>query len=135
VINVFFVSREHIMGNIDYLSVINVIIWPAVVLIALIAFKQEIASFFGQLQRAKIGPVQFEAFDRFVARGQSSLSAIERLNIEIARSRITGLEASSTLMELTSVIMPGRAGGDTAAKIKSHVEALRQLMGEIDNDK
>jgi hypothetical protein len=65
-----------------------------------------------------LGPLEFEALERLVERGRSSLSTVEQLNIEIARSRIIELEATQRLMP--------------QAEFKESIVRLKELVEELD---
>jgi hypothetical protein len=75
--------------------------WPAVMLIAVVLLRRQIApaarsllDFLAQIRKGKFGPVQFENFERLVARSESSISVVENINVEIAKSRVIELEVS-----------------------------------------
>jgi hypothetical protein len=112
----------------EYLKVIGGLLlsWPVIILIIAVAFRKPLGELIGQLHKGKIGPLQFEAFDRLVERGNSSLSTTERLNIEIAESRITELEA-------TSAVLSGDLDALSRKKeeIDAHVTKLRATIGEL----
>lgn len=104
-----------------------VISWPAVLAIALIVFRDGIRDFIINLRKGKFGPVQFEAFERLVERGHSSLSTVEALNVEIAKSRIIELE-------MTQGLMPNPKFNSIIAKMKLLVEDLEKNVSPSELD-
>jgi hypothetical protein len=64
-------------NSLDYIKTIGQLLlsWPAVALIGVFVLRRQLGpsadrlgEFLGHLRKAKFGPVQFEAFERFVER-------------------------------------------------------------------
>ena len=117
-------------GLLDYIKTIGQLLlsWPAVALIAVFVLRnhlgpgaERLGEFFGHLRKAKFGPVQFEAFERLVEHGQTSLSTIEKINIEIAKSRIIELEVTSILLS-----------EEQKRAVDSQVENLKKYIGQLE---
>jgi hypothetical protein len=106
----------------EYIEVIGGLFlsWPIVILIGLLIFRVELGKFVAHLRSGKVGPLEFQAFERLVERGHSSLSTVEQLNIEIARSRIVELEITQTLMP--------------RPEFEKNIERLKGLIAELDRE-
>jgi len=92
--------------------------WPVVILVAIWLLREELGEFIINLRSGKIGPVQFRAFEKLVERGHSSLTTVEQLNIEIAKTRITELE-------ITQQLMPND-------EFERSVERMKELISELE---
>jgi hypothetical protein len=114
----------------DYIKTIGQLLlsWPAVALITIFVLRhhlgpsaEHLGELLGNLRKAKFGPVQFEAFERFVERGQTTLSTIEKINVEIAKSRIIELEVSRILFS-----------EDQIREVNSQIDNLRKYISQLD---
>ena len=114
----------------EYIKTIGQLLlsWPAIVLIGVFVLRhhlgpsaERLGEFLGHLRKAKFGPVQFEAFERFVERGQTALSTIERINIEIAKSRIIELEVSRILFTEEQI-----------REVNSQIQNLKRYVSELE---
>jgi hypothetical protein len=84
---------------------------------------ERFGEFLKHLRSAKFGPVQFEAFERFVERGETTLSTIEKIDIEIAKSRIIELEVS---------IFRKLFSEEQAKQVSLQIDNLRKYIDQLD---
>jgi hypothetical protein len=122
---------------IDYIETIGGLLfsWPAIVLICIFVFivfrhqmgppLNKVAGFFAQIRSGKLGPVEFERFDRLVTRGESSISTIEKINVEIAKSRIIELEVSLR----AAFVLPFKE--EERKQMAAQVENLKRYIQEL----
>jgi hypothetical protein len=117
-------------GALDYIKTIGGLLlsWPTIVLIGIFVLRrhlgpsaERLGEFLSNLRRAKVGPLQFETFEKFVERGESSLSTIEKINVEIAKSRIIELEVSSILFN-----------EEQSKQVALQIENLRKLINQLE---
>lgn len=88
----------------------------------MIIFRVPLGELITHLRKWSVGFLKFEAFEGLVERGNSSLSMIEKLNIEIARSRI---KATSAVLNNDFDALSKRK-----EEIDGHTERLRAIIHE-----
>jgi hypothetical protein len=67
--------------------------WPVAIVIVALLFRKHLSAFFVTVRKGKVGPVEFERFDRILEKSEAAVEDIERLQLLIAKARLAELRA------------------------------------------
>jgi hypothetical protein len=112
----------------SYISAVGglIVSWPVVVLVLLVIFRKPILGLSNSIQKGKVGPVEFERFEKLVERSEQSLSTIEKIHLEIAKSRVVELEVTMRVG-----IVPFTSTEKT--EIVNQIRQLRTYISELES--